>query len=412
MQIKTLSKNLNFKNIPFVTLNKGNNDSKVSKILKCSTLIICESNLIKQVIISADIIWFTETIVEEIRKKINTLYKISEENIVFCASHTHGSPNPHTKINYGKNKKRIEEYLLNRIFKIFIKTYNLDAITVLPFYSSVLCQDVSINRRKKAIQFKSFPFYQMQSLPNQKGKNDIEINIINLINKHSKESECVIIKHTCHPVSNPDNIIGADYPGYIRTNLVPKISKNFIFMQGFCGDIRPKIINKDSAIKDKVINILVGNRFRKAQHQDSKYIASSISKKIIQSLSHNKFQQLNGTIKSSINIIDLPLEDISISPRKLESVIWIWGHICFIYLNAEVLSGFMFKDINNLRIINVGYSNGMIGYLPTKQDILDGGYEVDKSRNAFGLKSRVSLTAEMKIKSSVINQIKKLYLKY
>ena len=56
MQIKTLSKNLNFKNIPFVTLNKGNNDSKVSKILKCSTLIICESNLIKQVIISVDII--------------------------------------------------------------------------------------------------------------------------------------------------------------------------------------------------------------------------------------------------------------------------------------------------------------------------------------------------------------------
>tara|TARA_B110000196_G_C20723379_1_gene465236 strand:- start:94 stop:417 length:324 start_codon:yes stop_codon:yes gene_type:complete len=99
MQIKTLSKNLNFKNIPFVTLNKGNNDSKVSKILKCSTLIICESNLIKQVIISADIIWFTETIVEEIRKKINTLYKISEENIVFCASHTHESSNPHTKIN-------------------------------------------------------------------------------------------------------------------------------------------------------------------------------------------------------------------------------------------------------------------------------------------------------------------------
>ena len=41
----------------------------------------------------------------------------------------------------------------------------------------------------------------------------------------------------------------------------------------------------------------------------------------------------------------------------------------------------------------------MFGYLPTKKDILDGGYEVDKSRIPFGIKDRIKINTEEKIRN-------------
>ena len=48
----------------------------------------------------------------------------------------------------------------------------------------------------------------------------------------------------------------------------------------------------------------------------------------------------------------------------------------------------------------------MFGYLPTKNDIRNGGYEVDKSRVVFGIKARIKENNEEKIKTEIINQIK------
>ena len=48
-----------------------------------------------------------------------------------------------------------------------------------------------------------------------------------------------------------------------------------------------------------------------------------------------------------------------------------------------------------------GYSNGMLGYLPTTKDLLEGGYEVDKSRKNFGIDSRISVENEKIIKKKI-----------
>ena len=77
-------------------------------------------------------------------------------------------------------------------------------------------------------------------------------------------------------------------------------------------------------------------------------------------------------------------------------------------MSAEVLSGYNFSRINNLDIINVGYANGMLAYLPTKKDIMDGGYEIDKSRPPFGINSRIDKNAEQIIKNTIKETIKKL----
>ena len=93
--------------------------------------------------------------------------------------------------------------------------------------------------------------------------------------------------------------------------------------------------------------------------------------------------------------------------KKLEIIIWNWSPVIFIFFNGEVLSGYNISNFKDYKIICVGYSNGMIGYLPTKNDIIEGGYEVDKSRINFRIQDRLCETNESIIK----NQIKSLIYK-
>ena len=50
----------------------------------------------------------------------------------------------------------------------------------------------------------------------------------------------------------------------------------------------------------------------------------------------------------------------------------------------------------------------MIGYLPTKNDIVKGGYEVDKSRVNFRIQDRLCETNENIIKSKIKSVIHKI----
>ena len=159
-------------------------------------------------------------------------------------------------------------------------------------------------------------------------------------------------------------------------------------MQGFCGDIRPNFLLKEKTIKDKVINMLVGKRFRKA----NKYDSLNLSKSMIKDLKKNrsiKNKKINSIISSKKILKKVPLDNGDNGLCPLDISIWNWDPIIMIFVNAEVLSGFNIENYKNKIIMCIGYSNGMLGYLPTSSDMNDGGYEVDKSRVNFQIKHRI-----------------------
>ena len=408
MIIKNITENLNFNHIKYNAINGGDNKSKVSNPCLCSIIIMGNSLIETNVIISADLIWFSEILVKNIRRKIYALTNINESRIVFCASHTHGSPNPDPTIKYGKKTENICSYLENKIFLLFEKTFNSDEILVDANFQIIETPNLSINRRRKAIQFKEFPYFKTQSLPNKKRYVNNTINIIKFIRQDNKKIENAIILYSCHPVADPKGTVGADYPGYLRNYLKEKMYNNMIFLQGFCGDIRPNVIKKNKSIKDKLIKVIIGDRFRKIKFGDAEFISKNLAKAILKNTPLIENTNINTLFKTKILNIKIPLQNNSYADKELEIIIWIWDKICFIFMSAEVLSGFTFSNIDGYTIINVGYSNGMIGYLPTRLDINDGGYEIDKSRPPFGLNSRISLDAEEIIKNKIYSEIKNL----
>ena len=105
MKIQKKKKNINFKNIEFNSVNGGHENSKYSNKCNASILVLYNSFTKPFIIISADIIWFSEKIVHNLKQKAIQIYNTNSSNVVFCASHTHGSPNPSEDILYGKGTK-------------------------------------------------------------------------------------------------------------------------------------------------------------------------------------------------------------------------------------------------------------------------------------------------------------------
>ena len=95
---------------------------------------------------------------------------------------------------------------------------------------------------------------------------------------------------------------------------------------------------------------------------------------------------------------EIKLSDNTYHFSNLNITLWDWGKIIFMFINAEVLSGYNLFEYKNKKVLCVGYTNGMIGYLPTKKDILEGGYEIEKSRKFFNIRKNLNLDIEKTIK--------------
>ena len=61
----------------------------------------------------------------------------------------------------------------------------------------------------------------------------------------------------------------------------------------------------------------------------------------------------------------------------------------FQFLSGEILSGFSCLADSHYPIMQIGYSNGMVGYIPSANDFSSGGYEVDGSREKFRMSNRI-----------------------
>lgn len=84
----------------------------------------------------------------------------------------------------------------------------------------------------------------------------------------------------------------------------------------------------------------------------------------------------------------------------LRMTLWkISSNLSFLTFNAEVVAeyGLQLKEKYDGKIIPLPYSNGMIGYVPTANQISEGGYEAIESCSYFALPSPFSKEIEKEI---------------
>lgn len=347
-------------------------------------------------LIGADLIWFGNDMASRLRNKFATRLGVEPESICLTATHTHGSPQTESHISYGEYDPALVQHLEDRLMSLFEDACSQPPQQVrISFGQKTVSPMQAVNRRRMAwyIPRNGKIRRRVQNLPAYEKSNDNILSVISFWpeSRDAQKPVAVFLHFTCHPVCDLPGQRGADYPGHIRTMLQNSIDENLscLFLQGFCGDVRPGVLLKPRGIKDNILELIIGKRFRGAKKGDAEKFARPLAVIVGEILGNARDDQKHeAQFYSAFGEIPMKGESGKKIGTSLNVTTWdITKDISMVFAGAEMLSG-LIPDNNCLAI---GYSNGMVGYVAPEEEFSGGGYEIDGFVRRFGLPERFSL---------------------
>ncbi|UVI31929.1 neutral/alkaline non-lysosomal ceramidase N-terminal domain-containing protein [Paenibacillus spongiae] len=361
-------------------------------------------------IIQADLIWWGTGHVEAIKRSIQAKWGISPEHVFFHASHTHGGPQTTSEFNPLVGVMA-PAYLndLERAVEQAIADAHLNVEAVTMEKGSVICEGIGISRRRivnGAAQF----------APNPDGLNDNEVTVIRCLTEDGR-MKGLLFHFTCHPTITNANWVTSEYCGAAMELLDREWGDGVsCFLQGCCGDIRPSLHKEGS--------------FYRGDEGDIANSGAQLSAAVNRILTQPMTRLEPARIEGWITQVELPfrplpfaeygmeesevaeawkaMQQTGSSSQKDSSVLCMQllklaDGLALIGMNGEMVVeyGVWIKREADGRILPLGYSNGMIGYVPTAAQIEEGGYESVTSGYVFGYPAPFASDVESRIKEAL-----------
>jgi hypothetical protein len=265
----------------------------------------------------------------------------------------------------------------------------------------------SINRRR----FWPFPtlgrtygfrFTSVSMAPDPQGSTDERATVLLLRRSDDGKAIGVIWHYTCHPTAvTPDNVVSSDYPGAVRRALRKQFGEiPCVFVQGFCGDIRPNMRGSErkASFRDRVRRILrtvmSGPSFPTPAAGEWTRWSEDLAAKVV-AIALKSPGKVASPANLAVGSASIPLGDFfkgSAPDKPLAAQIVRLGDVFeLVALSAEVTvewQEIIDREIpvRNGRIrLYAGYLGALFGYLPTAIQIRESGYEVEGFQPLFGL---------------------------
>ncbi|SDN08910.1 Neutral/alkaline non-lysosomal ceramidase, N-terminal [Fictibacillus solisalsi] len=359
------------------------------------------------VLLIGDLIWWGSDYVSLLKKEIKKEWGIESDAIILHATHNHSGPQ--TSSHFTAYLGKADEHYL-RFLKLQLREAiesarnNIEAVTIKR--AATNCH-IGMNRRRS-------DHGKIVMAPNPDGVIDSEVILLQFLTV-TGNMKALLTHYTCHPTTTGDNAVSSEFPGHAMTVLEESYNQRFVagYLQGCCGDIRPALI-KDG-------------QFYRGKQEDIERLGMKLAKKIDEVLTNGQwsgveveeFQVHSSEIRlefydqhgfeETIQPVEMKSEWKRAVQKKffgqgntvpLQMTLWkISSSLSFLAFNAEVVTeyGLQLKEKYEGKIIPLPYSNGMIGYVPTANQISEGGYEAIESCYYFALPSPFSKEIEMEI---------------
>lgn len=360
--------------------------------------------------ISLDTLYFPQKIADILDEHCHEEYRITNNNIIYNATHTHSAPSvalPH----FG----RIDDTYIDRITSEIIiglayceknKKQSSIETRVFPVGNKI------IGRRRVGWDINSF-FLKKKTLllPNESQGIDSHIRTMKI---STDDEECIatILNFSCHPVIANTSCYSSDFPGKITSDLSTYFGGVTVFLQGFCGDIRPNITTEKVPVFE-IINYLkiIFNKkiFKVPDLSDFKDFCTDIFDRITTAHKENG----DATSFSSIKAHSFKHKLISQSGKTTRTInvkIIRIDKIIFVSIPAEVNSKYIInlkKNFPDYTVFPLGYAEGMIGYLPYYKEIEEGGYEVNSAVN-YNWDTPLSIESTEEFYNKLISELENL----
>lgn len=146
-----------------------------------------------------------------------------------------------------------------------------------------------------------------------------------------------------------------------------------LFLQGFCGDVRPNLVENGSFCRGTQTEINMFGR------QLADAVASVLT---------SPMQAIHAQpIRETSRVVQLQYVDHPTLVELHVNLLQISDQLSFLAASGELVSeyGLWVKRRSEGTVLPLGYCNGLLGYIPTARQIAEGGYESVDSFPFFGL---------------------------
>jgi hypothetical protein len=288
--------------------------------------------------------------------------------------------------------------------------------------------DHSINRRRHW-RFPTFGrtyglrLASVVMAPNPQGPTDERATVLLLRRADDGTVIGVIWHYTCHPTAViPDNVVSSDYPGVVRRALRNRFGEiPCVFAQGFCGDIRPNMrrATPGAGFRDRLRRIartmMSGPSFAAPAAGEWSRWSDDLAARVV-AITQSPSGKISAPAVLATGSANIPLGGFfaGSAPDKplAVQIVRLGDAIELVALSAEATVEW--REIIDREIpvrdgrirLYAGYLGALFGYLPTAQQIPQGGYEVEGFQPLFGLSGKFDSD---KIMSCVIGGVKQAF---
>lgn len=349
---------------------------------------------VQAVLVCADLLWWSPDTFTTLRTRLAESYDLPAERFVLHASHTHSAPTPGlTHSGYiGAGDPDYVGRLIDSIVDAVGQAIDVrEPVTLVRVDGEC---DIGINRRRPNPDGTNGGPY-----PN--GLTDNEVSVLRF-DRTNGTTKAVLVHYTCHPViaGDPHDVrVTPDYPGAMREHLATLLDDDPVvgFLQGCSGDVNPCLVD-DS-----------GEFYRGSDHEIVE-LGGRLADAAAEALRGPARPLGTGRVEVSERTAELPLQEPSrhrLARQRHEPGIWgewagrlldeperlvekvplrlstlrLTDRLALLGFDAEVTVPYSHyvKQASDGVVLPIGYTNGMIGYVVTDEQVRAGGYEPDDS---------------------------------
>jgi hypothetical protein len=373
---------------------------------------------VRTLVVQADLIAIAADVVPVFAREIEARYGLAGASVIYNATHTHSGPHMRGGIVSSQIDADYSSLVESRLLQAVEEAYsNLEPVQAAKGLGSC---SIGIHRRKEVNG-------QIVMAPNPDGPNDQEVTVITFNRVSDGTAKGLFVHFTCHPTTTGDNLVNSEYPGVAMEQVEEALGGGVIatFLQGCCGDIRPNLTSENG-------------EFVRGDDSDVRRLGEALGDEVLaicrrdtQALALCPVEVRETNIRLPYQIVhdeatlragsDLPgfdgemnrkwleqsPEERSYMPMQLTYMKLAEG-LELVALNGEVVVqyGLYLKEQFPDAVLPLAYSNGVIAYIPTAAQLIEGGYEPWESIQYFGLPSPFHGDIESIIREAAVGLIR------
>ncbi|GIP36996.1 alkaline ceramidase [Paenibacillus sp. J31TS4] len=353
----------------------------------------------RALLVSADLIWWGSERVPRLKARISERYGIEPDAILLHGTHTHSGPQTSalfTSYLGVPDEAYLDSLETNVVNGIAEAIHDLEPVHTAKGTGK---SELAINRRG------------LRRTPPELRTADQEVSVL----RYTREDgsvKAILAHYACHPVITDENRVSPDYVGIAMSEVEGHFGKGTVcgFLQGTCGDLNP---GDGKAVLQGRHDLVV---------QAGRSFAQAILRTLEEPMAELPAVGLSWrTVTVPLPLASLPEPDVLASGEALPGVQGEWHRIqrsryaqlkpelpitltllrlaegcSLLAMDAEVVVdyGLAIKRRSLGEVLPVGYTNGMLGYVPTAEMLEEGGYEAVESTVYFAMPSVFSREVE------------------